>query len=72
MLERFNWLFLPHYYSETLERFKYDVSALFTFTSKYRLCNLTYGTQLYKVLFYACKNESILILNTMHNVDFIM
>jgi hypothetical protein len=39
-----NILFLPPYYSETLGRFKYDVSGLFNFTSKYRLYNLRYGT----------------------------
>ena len=30
-----NILFLPPYYSETLGRFKYDVSELFKFTSIY-------------------------------------
>jgi hypothetical protein len=43
-LKRSNILFLPPYYSETLGRFKYDVSGLFNFTSIYRLYNLTYGT----------------------------
>jgi hypothetical protein len=36
---------------------------------------LAFGTQLYKVLLYICKNDSnapILILNTLQNVDFIM
>jgi predicted mannosyl-3-phosphoglycerate phosphatase (HAD superfamily) len=73
--KRSNLLFLPSYYSETLWWFNYDVSVLFTFTSKYRLYNFMYGTQLYKVLLNTCKNESnapILILNTIQNVDFIM
>ena len=39
-------LFLPLYYSETLGRFKYDVSGLFNFTSIYRLYNLAYETKL--------------------------
>jgi hypothetical protein len=66
-----NLPFLPHYYSETHGRFKYDVFELFNFTSKYRLCNFTYGKKLQNVLFHPCKNESnatILILNTMQNV----
>ena len=32
-LKGLNILFLPPYYSETLGRFKYDVSGLFDFTS---------------------------------------
>jgi hypothetical protein len=41
-LKSSNILFLPPYYSETLGRFKYDVSGLSNFTSIFRLIIQSY------------------------------
>jgi hypothetical protein len=49
-LKGLNILFLPPYYSETLGRFKYDVSGLFNPDSYYKTINIGSPDSYYKTI----------------------